>query len=87
VAPHHFAVVDEIAKLPPGRVLAPWYMGHAIDVFAHHAVVIDNFGTMPDATRFELANEALANPRITRAYCKLNHVRYVVRDGRVWTIE
>jgi len=86
-APHRFAVVDEIAKLPPGRVLAPWYMGHAIDVVAHHAVVIDNFGTMPDDTRFDLAQDALANPRITRAYCKLNHVRYVVRDGRVWTIE
>ena len=53
-------------------------MGHAIDVFGHHAVVIDNFGTMPDPVRFELANEALANPRIVRAYCKLNHVRYVI---------
>ena len=82
-APHRFAVVDQIAKLPPGRVLAPWYMGHAIDVFARHAVVIDNFGTMPDDTRFQLATEALANPRVIRAYCKLNHVRYVVINGSV----
>jgi hypothetical protein len=83
----HFAVVDRIAALPPGRVLAPWYMGHAIDVFGHHAVVIDNFGSMPDPVRFELASEALANPRILRAYCRLNHVRYVVMRGAVWTIE
>ena len=79
--PQRFAVVEQIAKLPPGRVLAPWYMGHAIDVFARHAVVIDNFGTMPDDTRFQLATEALANPRILRAYCKLNQVRYVVING------
>lgn len=85
--PAHFAVVDEIAALPPGRVLAPWYMGHAIDVFGHHAVVIDNFGTMPDATRFDLANEALANPRLLRAYCKLHNVRYVVRNGAVWPMQ
>jgi hypothetical protein len=83
----HFAVVDRIVALPPGRVLAPWYLGHAIDVFGHHAVVIDNFGSMPDPVRFELANEALANPRILRAYCRLNHVRYVVMHGAIWTIE
>jgi len=83
----HFAVVEKIAKLPPGRVLAPWYLGHAIDVFAHHAVVIDNFGTMPDPVRFELANEALANPRTLRAYCKLNGVRYVVMHGELWTMK
>jgi hypothetical protein len=76
-----------IAKLPPGRVLAPWYMGHAIDVFGRHAVVIDNFGSMPDPIRFELANQALVNPRLLRAYCRLNHVRYVVMNGRIWTIE
>jgi hypothetical protein len=81
------AIAREIAKLPPGRVLAPWYMGHAIDVFGHHAVVIDNFGTMPDATRFELATEALENPRIIRAYCKLNHVRYVVMNGEIWPMK
>jgi len=79
-------IIREIAALPPGRVLAPWYMGHAIDVFGHHAVVIDNFGSMPDETRFELANEALANPRILRAYCRMNGVRYVVMHGSVWTM-
>ena len=86
IPPPHFAVVDRIATLPPGRVLAPWHLGHAIDVFAHHAVVIDNFGTMPDPMRFELANEALANPRTLRAYCKRNGVRYVVMRGEIWTM-
>jgi len=80
-------IAQRIAALPPGRVLAPWYMGHAIDVIGHHAVVIDNFGTMPDSTRFELANEALDNPRIVRAYCRMNHVRYVVMHGAIWTME
>lgn len=80
-------IAESIATLPPGRVLAPWYMGHAIDVFGHHAVVIDNFGTMPDPTRFELANEALENPRTLRAYCRLNHVRYVVMHGAIWTMK
>lgn len=80
-------IAKRIAALPPGRVLAPWFMGHGIDVIGHHAVVIDNFGTMPDATRFELANEAQENPRIIRAYCRMNHVRYVVMHGAIWTIE
>jgi hypothetical protein len=80
-------VARAIAALPPGRVLAPWYMGHAIDVFGRHAVVIDNFGSMPDPIRFELANEALANPRTIRAYCRMNHIRYVVMHGSVWKIE
>ena len=80
-------IARAIAKLPPGRVLAPWYMGHAIDVFGHHAVVIDNFGSMPDPERFELASEALANPRIVRAYCRMNGIRYVVMRGAVWKID
>ena len=82
-----FAIVEQIAKLPPGRVLAPWYMGHAIDVFGRHAVVIDNFGTMPDPIGFELANEALANPRTLRAYCRLNGVRYVVMHGEICSMK
>jgi len=75
-----FVIAAEIRPLPPGRVLAPWYLGHAIDVFGRHAVVIDNFGSMPDETRFELANDALAqrHPEQLLAYCRRNHVEYVV---------
>jgi hypothetical protein len=78
--PTPFVIANEIRPLPPGRVLAPWYLGHAIDVFGRHAVVIDNFGSMPDETRFDLANDALAQRHEAGllAYCRRNHVRYVV---------
>jgi MFS family permease len=80
--PAPFVVASEIRPLPPGRVLAPWYLGHAIDVFGHHAVVIDNFGSMPDARRFEIANDALTNrhhdPLLD--YCRRNGVRYLAND-------
>jgi hypothetical protein len=80
-------IASEIRPLPPGRVLAPWYLGHAIDVFGHHAVVIDNFGSMPNATRFELANDALAqrHPEQLLAYCRRNDIRYLVMSRvRSW---
>ena len=32
----------------PGRVLAPWSMGHAIDVLGARPVIVDPFGTMSD---------------------------------------
>ena len=77
-----FQIAKEIKPLPPGRVLAPWYLGHAIDVFGRHAVVIDNFGSMPDAVRFDLANDALNNRHHDQllAYCERNHVRYLATD-------
>ena len=69
--------------VPPGRVLGPWSLGHAIDVEGHHAVIIDNFGTMPDATTFERAQEAfLAHEETTMArYCDANGVRYLILDA------
>lgn len=75
-------IANEIRPLPPGRVLAPWYLGHAIDVFGRHAVIIDNFGSMPDATRFNLANDALHNRHHDQllAYCERNNVRYLATD-------
>jgi hypothetical protein len=78
--PTPFVIAGEIRALPPGRVLAPWYLGHAIDVFGRHAVMIDNFGSMPDEMRFDLANDALAqrHPEQLLAYCRRNHVEYVV---------
>ncbi|HEX7190969.1 MAG TPA: hypothetical protein VF381_05285 [Thermoanaerobaculia bacterium] len=77
-----FVIASEIRPLPPGRVLAPWYLGHAIDVFGRHAVVIDNFGSMPNATRFETANDALRNRHHDQllAWCRRNGVRYLATD-------
>jgi hypothetical protein len=75
-------IAAELRPLPPGRVLAPWYLGHAIDVFGRHAVIIDNFGSMPNATRFDIANDALRNPHHAQllAYCQRNGIRYLATD-------
>ena len=71
-----------IHALPPGRVLGPWSMGHAIDVEGNHPVIIDNFGTMPDAATFERAHLALlSTDEATLAnYCDSANVRYLVLD-------
>ena len=71
-----------ISALPPGRVLGPWSMGHAIDVEGHHPVILDNFGTMPDAAAFERAQQVLLSPdelTLARA-CKAMNVRYLILD-------
>ena len=64
---------------PPGRVLAPWPLGHCLDVLGRHAVVIDNFGTMPDPAVFERATAALGSDDLTE-YCTRVGVRYVIRQ-------
>jgi hypothetical protein len=71
-----------IRTLPPGRVLGPWSMGHAIDVEGQHTVVIDNFGTMPDANTFERAQEALLarDETALARYCDAAGVRYLILD-------
>jgi asparagine N-glycosylation enzyme membrane subunit Stt3 len=68
--------------LPPGRVLGPWSMGHAIDVEGHHPVIVDNFGTMPDTATFARAQEVLlANDDATLArYCDAANVRYLILE-------
>jgi hypothetical protein len=66
---------------PPGRVLAPWSMGHALDVLGHHAVIIDNFGSMPDPALFDAANAALAGYDLEK-FCREHKVRYVIRDAK-----
>src|SRR4029077_799128 len=65
---------------PGGRVLAPWWLGHTIDVIGGHGVVIDNFGNMPDRSAFERANEALLwrDERAMARYCQANGIRFVV---------
>ena len=71
-------IAEVLRTKPPGRVLAPWSMGHCLDVIGEHAVVIDNFGSMPDRGVFDRANAALASSDPT-AYCRQIGVRYVIR--------
>ena len=77
---HTIAIARSIASLPPGRVLAPWYLGHAIDVIGRHPVVIDNFGSMPDAVVFANANDALLqrHPEKLVEYMRQREIRYLV---------
>jgi len=71
-----------IATLPPGRVLGPWSMGHAIDVEGRHPVVLDNFGTMPDSATFERALQMLlATDEATLARsCDAMNIRYLILE-------
>jgi hypothetical protein len=71
------AIAAQLRAQPPGRVLAPWSMGHAIDVLGRHAVVIDNFGSMPDPALFDAANAALAGKDLEK-FCRQHHVSYVI---------
>ena len=71
-----------IATLPPGRVLGPWSMGHAIDVEGHHDVILDNFGTMPDSATFERAQRALltTDEGYLARSCDSMNVRYLILE-------
>jgi hypothetical protein len=67
-----------------GRVLAPWSMGHALDVLGGHPVIIDNFGMMTDdEIVFDRAHDAfLAHDENALArYCDGAGIRYVVLDN------
>ena len=71
-----------IRTLPSGRILGPWSMGHAIDVEGNHPVIIDNFGTMPDAATFERAQQALLSTdelSLARS-CETMNVRYLILE-------
>ncbi|PYQ52365.1 MAG: hypothetical protein DMF59_04865, partial [Acidobacteria bacterium] len=76
-----YEVAEEIRPFPPGRVLAPWWMGHAIDVIGRHPVVIDNFGSMPDEALFARASAALRDRDF--AWCRAHDIRYVVIGRQV----
>jgi hypothetical protein len=69
-----------LLPLPRGRVLAPWSLGHAIDVIGQKPVVIDNFGSMPDERVFTNAMEAMLSLREGQllVYCRNRGVRYLV---------
>jgi asparagine N-glycosylation enzyme membrane subunit Stt3 len=71
-----------IRTLPPGRVLGPWSMGHSIDVEGKHPVILDNFGTMPDAAVFDRAQTVLlSNGEAALArYCDAANVRYLILE-------
>jgi hypothetical protein len=79
------AIAQRLATLPPGRVLAPWSMGHAIDVIGRHPVVIDNFGSMPDEALFTRANEALRTRDV--AWCRAHDIRYIVIGNDVRRVD
>jgi len=74
------AIARTVATKPPGRVLAPWWIGHAIDVIGKHPVVIDNFGSMAGETVFANASDALLqrHPDMLRDYMKQRGVHYLV---------
>jgi hypothetical protein len=74
------SIARAVASKPPGRVLAPWWTGHAIDVIGKHPVVIDNFGSMPSDSVFANANDALLqrHPEMLRDYMKRRGITYLV---------
>lgn len=66
-----------------GRVLGPWWAGHAFDVLGARPVVVDNFGAMEGRFLFEEAAGLLLSPReeTVADYCRRNHVRFVVVEN------
>ena len=72
-------VGERFRPLPRGRVLAPWSLGHAIDVIGQKPVVIDNFGSMPDERVFHDAINAMLSTRedMLMSYCRAHGVRYL----------
>ncbi|HVS33783.1 MAG TPA: hypothetical protein VMS98_20275 [Thermoanaerobaculia bacterium] len=73
-------LTQDIRALPPGRVLAPWSLGHAIDVLGRHPVIVDNFGSMPGQAVFDNANDAMLTTHESTLlrYCRSRNVRYLV---------
>jgi hypothetical protein len=71
-----------------GRVLAPWSMGHTLDVLGGRPVILDNFGSMPDRLLFERAHDALlTNDEATLAReCDAMNVRWIVFDNPVYDL-
>lgn len=73
-------IARRLLPFPRGRALAPWSLGHAIDVIGQKSVVIDNFGSMPDERVFVNAIEAMLSTSESRLlhYCRERGVRYLV---------
>ncbi len=73
------------AQRAPGRVLAPWSIGHVVDVIGERGVIIDNFGNMPDPITFDRANDvwiARHEDALVR-FCEASGVRYVVLENPI----
>ncbi len=72
-----------------GRVLAPWSMGHAIDVIGQKPVIIDNFGVMSDEVDFERAHDAFLalDEETLLRYCEGAGVRFVVLDNPLYGLQ
>jgi asparagine N-glycosylation enzyme membrane subunit Stt3 len=72
-----------------GRVLAPWSMGHTLDVIGGRPVIIDNFGMMSDETSFERAHDAFLthDEESLWRYCRAADVRFVVLDNPVYGLQ
>jgi asparagine N-glycosylation enzyme membrane subunit Stt3 len=85
-APSAFAPWFRAARFlhgqPPGRVLAAWSAGHLLDVDGGRAVVIDNFGTMPDEIAFERAHDAFltTHEESLARYCDAEGIRFIVYE-------
>lgn len=73
---------------PGGRVLAPWSMGHLLDVIGQRPVVVDNFGSMPDAIDFARAHDALLakDEAALARYCDEHHIRWIVFANPIFEI-
>jgi hypothetical protein len=71
-----------------GRVLAPWSPGHLLDVIGQRPVVLDNFGSMPDPTDFERANDAFLqkDEAALARYCDANHIRWIAFPNPLFEI-
>jgi asparagine N-glycosylation enzyme membrane subunit Stt3 len=75
-------------QTPGGRVLAPWSMGHLLDVVGERPVIVDNFGSMPDPIDFERAHDALLSKDEASLahYCDANNIRWIVFANPVYEI-
>ena len=68
-----------------GRVLGPWWAGHAFDVLGAHPVIVDNFGAAEGRPLFDEAVGLLLSPReeTVAHYCRNNGVRFVVIENPI----
>lgn len=83
------AAVDALkARREPGRVLAPWWTGHAFDAVGGRPVILDNFGAMEGRALFNEAIGLLLSPReeTVARYCSDHGVRFVAVENPVGSV-
>jgi len=78
-----FRAARFLHEQPPGRILAPWSVGHLLDVDAGRPVVVDNFGTMPSEIVFERAHDAFltTHEESLARYCDENGIRFIAYEN------